>query len=60
MKILVLGSHGFIGSRLVFNLISKGHTVFGIDNLNIYVSNYNLKFYFENLELRRKLFLKSL
>ena len=60
MKILVLGSHGFIGSRLVFNLISKGHTVFGIDNLNIYVSNYNLKFYFENLELRRKLFLNSL
>jgi dTDP-glucose 4,6-dehydratase/UDP-glucose 4-epimerase len=31
MKILVLGSHGFIGSHLVASFISKGYTVSGCD-----------------------------
>jgi UDP-glucose 4-epimerase len=31
MKILVLGSHGFIGGNLVTSFISKGHSVTGCD-----------------------------
>lgn len=59
MKVLVIGSHGFIGSRLVSNLIEKGHEVFGIDNLEIY-STKHIDFYFKNLDLRKKFFLKKL
>jgi UDP-glucuronate 4-epimerase len=59
MKVLVIGSHGFIGSRLVSNLIEKGHEVFGIDNLEIY-STKHIDFYFKNFDLRKKFFLKKL
>lgn len=59
MKVLVIGSHGFIGSHLVHNLIENGHEVFGIDNLNIY-SLKHADFYFENLRLRREMLLKKL
>lgn len=34
MKILILGSDGYIGYPLTFHLLKKGHTVFGIDNLS--------------------------
>lgn len=59
MKILVIGSHGFIGSHLVCNLLERKHDVFGIDNLNIY-SLKDVNFYFENLKLRRELLLNKL
>lgn len=34
MKILITGALGFMGSHLADELISKGHTVIGIDNLS--------------------------
>lgn len=36
MKYLVTGSAGFIGARVSEVLLDKGHTVFGLDNLNNY------------------------
>ena len=42
MKVLVTGSAGFIGFHLCQKLISDGHQVFGIDNLNSYY-DVNLK-----------------
>ena len=41
MKVLVTGSAGFIGFHLCQKLISDGHEVFGIDNLNSY---YDINF----------------
>ncbi|MEE9409160.1 MAG: NAD-dependent epimerase/dehydratase family protein [Polaribacter sp.] len=43
MKILVTGAAGFIGFHLSKSLLSKGHTVVGIDNINNYY-DINLKF----------------
>jgi len=43
MKILVTGSAGFIGFYLVKKLVSLGHTVIGIDNINDYY-DVNLKY----------------
>lgn len=34
MKILITGSHGFIGHHLVKKLLSLGHRVFGFDNFS--------------------------
>lgn len=36
MKILVTGCVGFIGSHLCEALLSRGHTVIGVDNINSY------------------------
>ncbi len=36
MKILVTGAAGFIGFHVVLNLLSRGDTVIGVDNLNDY------------------------
>jgi UDP-glucuronate 4-epimerase len=36
MKILVTGAAGFIGFHVVRRLITEGHRVFGIDNMNEY------------------------
>ena len=36
MKILVTGTAGFIGFHLTKRLLSEGHQVFGLDNLNSY------------------------
>lgn len=35
-RILVTGSAGFIGSHLVKNLVSRGYSVLGIDNMSAY------------------------
>lgn len=35
MRLLITGSEGFIGSRLVAQLLAQGHTVIGIDNLSL-------------------------
>jgi len=36
MKILVTGAAGFIGHKLCLDLLARGDTVFGIDNMNDY------------------------
>ena len=41
-KILITGAAGFIGSALCENLLRKGHTICGIDNVNSYY-DVNLK-----------------
>jgi UDP-glucuronate 4-epimerase len=43
MKILVTGAAGFIGFHLSKSLLSKGHVVVGIDNINDYY-DVNLKY----------------
>lgn len=47
MKILVTGVAGFFGSNLTEYLLSKGHTVVGVDNFNDYYSpqikEYNIR-----------------
>ncbi|MCZ4319938.1 NAD-dependent epimerase/dehydratase family protein [Aequorivita viscosa] len=43
MKVLVTGAAGFIGYHLCEKLISLGHTVVGLDNINDYY-DVNLKF----------------
>ena len=59
MKIIVIGSHGFIGSKICSKLINSGHQVFGIDDLSIYNTN-KIDFYYFNQNLRQKIFLKDL
>lgn len=36
MRVLVTGAAGFIGSHLVDRLLSRGHSVVGIDNFNAF------------------------
>lgn len=62
MKILITGTAGFIGSHLSKKLISQGHEVIGIDNINDYydvtikedrlksIGTENFTFYKINLE----------
>lgn len=62
MKILITGTAGFIGSHLSKKLISQGHEVVGIDNINNYydvtikedrlksIGTKNFTFYKINLE----------
>ena len=38
MKILITGAAGFIGFHLSILYLKKGHTVYGVDNLNKYYS----------------------
>ncbi|MDC0082930.1 NAD-dependent epimerase/dehydratase family protein [Schleiferiaceae bacterium] len=46
MKILVTGAAGFIGFHTCLNLVSQGHNVYGIDNINDY---YDPKLKFDRL-----------
>lgn len=43
MKILVTGTAGFVGFHLVARLVSKGHDIIGVDNINDYY-NPELKY----------------
>jgi UDP-glucuronate 4-epimerase len=43
MKILVTGAAGFIGFHLIEKLVTNGHEIIGIDNINDYY-DVNLKF----------------
>ena len=43
MKILITGTAGFIGFHLAEKLLSKGHSVVGIDQMNDYY-DINLKY----------------
>ena len=46
MKILVTGAAGFIGFHTCLKLVSQGHEVYGIDNINDY---YDPKLKFDRL-----------
>ena len=43
MKILVTGAAGFIGFHTCLKLVTQGHEVYGIDNINDYY-DVNLKY----------------
>lgn len=47
MKILVTGAAGFIGFHTCFKLVTRGHEVYGIDNINDY---YDPKLKFDRLK----------
>lgn len=47
MKILITGSAGFIGSKLVQELANKGHDIVGLDNINNY---YDIKLKYGRLD----------
>jgi len=47
MKILVTGAAGFIGYSLCQQLLQRGDTVIGVDNLNDY---YSVKLKMDRLE----------
>ena len=47
MKILVTGAAGFIGFHTCLKLVSQGHEVYGIDNINDY---YDPKLKFDRLK----------
>jgi len=47
MKILVTGAAGFIGFHICLKLVSQGHEVYGIDNINDY---YDPKLKFDRLK----------
>ncbi len=54
MKVLVTGAAGFIGYHMCKALLSDGHTVYGLDNVNSYYDQ-NLKFSrLKNLEISSK------
>ena len=48
MRALVIGSHGFIGSRVVDQLAKQGVQVYGVDSLSVYKPK-NIKQYYLNL-----------
>jgi len=48
LRILITGVAGFIGFRLADKLLKKGHTVYGLDNLNDY---YSVKLKNERLKI---------
>lgn len=47
-KVLVTGCAGFIGYHITHKLLREGHSVFGIDNLNLY---YDSKFKYGRLRM---------
>ena len=51
MRFLVTGAAGFIGFHLSLRLLSDGHTVVGIDNLNSY---YDIKLKKARLNILKK------
>ena len=51
MRFLVTGAPGFIGFHLSLRLLSDGHTVVGIDNLNSY---YDIKLKKARLNILKK------
>ena len=51
MRILITGVAGFIGFHLSKNLLDKGHTIYGIDNINNY---YDITLKNERLKILKK------
>ena len=57
MKILITGVGGFIGFHLAENLLKKGHTIIGVDNLNNYYDVNLKKDRIKNLKNLKKKFI---
>ena len=53
MITLVTGAAGFIGFHLCKRLLTEGHSVIGIDNLNNYYEVYLKKARLEQLEIHK-------
>jgi len=51
MNVIVTGAAGFIGMHVCFELLKKGNTIIGIDNLNSY---YSVKLKKDRLSLLKK------
>lgn len=43
MKILITGGSGFIGTNFTAEAIKRGHKVYNIDNLSLFLTDYNRK-----------------
>lgn len=55
MRILVTGGSGFIGINLITKILTKGHSVYNLDNLNLFKKDFNKKnrnYTFSNVDIR--------
>ena len=57
MKILITGGSGFIGINFVSEALSRGHTIYNIDNLSLFQKDLNKKnknYVFHKIDIRNK------
>ncbi len=57
MKILVTGGSGFIGINFISKMLSKGHSVYNLDNLSLFKKDFNkksAKYSFKKIDIRNK------
>ncbi len=60
MKILITGAAGFIGTNISMHLLSKKHTIYGIDNFDNYNSLKLKKYRIKNLKKNKKFYFKKI
>ena len=57
MKILVTGGSGFIGTNFISKALIKGHIIYNIDNLSLFLKDNNKKnknYTFEKVDIRNR------